>query len=183
MRPSFRILLPLTVALFTTGCESLFFVEAKTEELCKTQRDLSFPAIIAIPGTVSQSFNFPVRDLTATLPTGDTEALLTLKLFELTPTSGNPDLSGVEQASLSMRLDEQTPPITLLEYRRTSTQANPQKLSAAGNATLDLQKVLRQEELKLTMSASGSPPTRPWTADLRVCAGLSLKADFFDVLF
>ncbi len=48
---------------------------------------------------------------------------------------------------------------------------------------LDLQKVLRQEELELTMEASGVLPTRHWTADLRVCAGLSLKADFFDILF
>jgi hypothetical protein len=182
MRTFSRLLL-LAVPLFTTGCDSLFFVEAKTEELCKTQRDLSFPASIAIPGTVSQTFNFPVRDLTATIPTGDTKAFLTMKLFELTPTSGNPDLSGVERALLTVRLDGQTQATTLLEYRRTSTQANPQKLSATGNGTLDLQKVLRQEELELTMEASGVLPTRPWTADLRVCAGLSLEADFFDVLF
>jgi len=182
MRTSFRLLL-LTVPLLTTGCESLFFVEAKAEELCKTQRDLSFPASIAIPGTVSQKFNFPVKDLTATIPTGDTEAFLTMKLFELTPTSGNPDLSGVESASLSVRLDGQAQSTTLLEYKRTSGQANPQKLSATGNGTLDLQKVLRQEDLELTMTASGVLPTRQWTADLRVCAGLSLKADFFDVLF
>ncbi|HEX8702966.1 MAG TPA: hypothetical protein VF815_29285 [Myxococcaceae bacterium] len=181
MSPSFRILL-LTVPLLT-GCESFFFVEAKTEELCKTQQDLSFPAAIAIPGTVSQTFNFPVKDLTATIPTGDTEAFLTMKLFELTPTGGNPDLSGIERATLSLRLDEQDPGTTLLEYRRSSSNPNPQKLSATGSGVLDLQKVLRQEELELTMEASGVLPTRQWTADLRVCAGLSLKADFFDVLF
>ena len=181
MRPSIRILL-LTVPLLT-GCESLFFVEAKTDELCKTQQDLAFPAAIAIPGTVSQTFNFPVKDLTATIPTGDTEAFLTMKLFELTPTSGNPDLSGIERATLSVRLDGQAQGTTLLEYRRSSSNPNPQKLSATGSGTLDLQKVLRQEELELTMEASGVLPTRQWTADLRVCAGLSLKADFFDVLF
>jgi hypothetical protein len=184
MRPSFRLLLLLTVPLFTTGCESLFFVEASTEELCKTQKDLSFPAAPDVPGTVSQTFNFPVRDLTATIPTGETEAFLTMKLFELTPTNGGPDLSGVESATLSVRLDGQSPPgTTLLEYRRGSTQPNPQKLSATGRGVLDLQKVLRQEELELTMSASGVLPTSQWTADLRVCAGLSLKADFFDMLF
>lgn len=183
MRPSFRLLLLLTVPLFTTGCESLFFVEASTEELCKTQKDLSFPAAIAIPGTVSQTFNFPVSDLTATIPTGDTDAFLTMKLFELTPKSGDPDLSGIESATLSVRLDGQTQGTTLLEYRRGSSQPNPQKLSATGRGVLDLQKVLRQEELELTMSASGVLPTRQWTADLRVCAGLSMRADFFDMLF
>jgi hypothetical protein len=182
MRTSFRLLL-LTVPLLTTGCESLFYVEAKTEELCKIQRNLSFPAAIAIPGTVSQTFNFPVKDLTATIPTGDTEALLTMKLFELTPTSGNPDLGGIERATLSVRLDGQTQATKLLEYQRSASQPNPQKLSATGNGTLDLQKVLRQEDLELTMEASGVLPTRQWTADLRVCAGLSLKADFFDMLF
>lgn len=182
MRPSFRILL-LAVPLLATGCDSLFFVEAETEELCKTQRDLSFPASIAIPGTVSQTFNFPVKDLTATIPTGDTEAILRLKLFELTPTSGNPDLSGVERAALSVLLDGDTRPTSLLEYKKTASQPSPQKLSATGSGVLDLQKVLNQEELELTMEASGTLPTRPWTADLRVCAGVSLKADFFDMIF
>jgi hypothetical protein len=182
MRTSFRILL-LAVPLLTTGCESLFFVEAETEELCKIERNLTFPAAIAIPGTVSQSFNFPVRDLTRTIPTGDTEAVLTLKLFELTPTSGNPDLSGIDRAGLSVRLDGQTQATKLLEYQRSSSQPNPQKLSATGSAKLDLQELLDQEDLELTMEASGRLPTRQWTADLRVCAGLSLKADFTDVLF
>jgi hypothetical protein len=182
MRPSIRILL-LALPLLT-GCESLFYVEAETEEICKTTKDLDFPASIAIPGTVSQTINFPVKDLTATIPTGDTEAILSLRLFELTPKSGNPDLSGVERAALSVRLDGDTRPTALLEYKRApGTTTPPQKLSAVGSGILDLQRVLSQEELELTMEASGTLPTRAWTADLRVCAGLSLKADFFDMIF
>jgi hypothetical protein len=182
MRPSFRILL-LAVPLLTTGCDSLFFVEAETEEICKTQRNLDFPGGLPIPGTVSQTIRFPVKDLTATIPTGDTEAELRLKLFELTPTSGNPDLSGIERATLSVRLDDQTQSTTLLEYKRTAGQAAPQKLTATGSGVLDLQRVLKQEELELTMEASGRLPPSSWTADLRVCAGLSLRADFFDMIF
>lgn len=182
MRPDFRTLL-FTLPLLTTGCGSLFYVEAETEEICKTQSDLSFPAGLPIPGSVQQTFLFPVGDITATIPTADTESELRMRSFTLTATSGNPDLSGIEGALLTLRLPSQAQPVTLLEYRRSANQPTTQTLKATGNGTLDLQELIRQENLELTMEARGALPTREWTADLTVCAGLRLKADFTDVLF
>jgi hypothetical protein len=182
MRPALRILLA-TLPLLTTGCGSLFFVEAETEEVCKTQRDVSFPGGLPIPGTVSQTLLFPVGDITATVPTGDTDSELRLRSFELTATSGNPDLSGIEVASMSLRLTGQSQPTRLLEYRRPASQPPTQRLSATGDSVLDLQELIRRDELELTFQASGTLPPSSWTADLKVCAGLRLRADVLDLIF
>jgi hypothetical protein len=180
MRPFFRILL-ITLPLLATGCSSLFYVEAETEEVCKTQRNISFPASIPIPGTVSQTVNFPVGDISATIPTGSTEAQLRVRLFELTTTSV--DLSGIESASVALRLPGKSTPTKLLEYKRPANQTSTQKLTATGNGVLDLNELIRQDSLELTFEASGTLPQRDWTGDLRVCAGLWLKTDVLDLIF
>jgi hypothetical protein len=182
MRSSIRILL-ITLPLLTTGCSSLFSVEAETEEICKTQHNVNFPGVPLPPGTVGQTFNFPIGDLTGTLPAGSTEAKLRMRLFEVTATSGNPELSGVERASVALRLPDQTTPTKLLEYRRPANQASTQKLSASGSGEVDINKLIGQDSIELTLEASGQLPPRDWSADVRVCAGLFLKADVLDLIF
>jgi hypothetical protein len=182
MRSSFRILL-IALPLLTTGCSSLFSVEAETEEICKTQRDVSFPGVPLPPGTVSQTLNFPVGDLIGTLPSGSTEALLRMRLFEVTATSGNPELSGVERATVSLRLPNETRLREVLRYTRPANQPSTQKLSAPGSGEVDINELIGQESLELTVEASGQLPPRDWTADVRVCAGLFLKADVLDLIF
>lgn len=182
MRSSFRILL-ITLPLLTTGCSSLFSVEAETEELCKTQRNVSFPGVPLPPGTVAQAFNFPIGDLVGTLPSGSTEARLRMRLFEVTATSGNPELGGVERANVSLRFPDQATLTKVLEYRRPANQPSTQKLSAAGNGEVDINKLIGQETIEVTIEVSGQLPPRDWTADVRVCAGLFLKADVLDLIF
>ncbi|MBN1206809.1 MAG: hypothetical protein JXB05_18140 [Myxococcaceae bacterium] len=180
MRPSFRILL-ITLPLLATGCSSLFYVEAETEELCKTQRNIEFPGGLPIPGTIQQTVNFPVSEIGANVPTG-TESELRLRLFELTATSGNPDLRGITEATMSLRLPGQ-PPQELLRYQRAANQPPTQVLTATGREILDLNEVLNQQELELTFEATGEMPLNSWTADLRVCSGLWLKTDLLDLVF
>jgi hypothetical protein len=184
MRSSIRILL-ITLPLLTTGCSSLFSVEAETEEICKTQRNVNFPGVPLPPGTVGQTFNYPIGDLLATLPTEGTEARLRMRLFEVTATGGNPELSGVERASVSLHFPDESRPRELLKYTRPSNQASTQKLSAVANdqSSVDINKLLGQDTIELTLEASGQLPPRDWTADVRVCAGLFLKADVLDLIF
>jgi hypothetical protein len=182
MRPCLRILL-ITLPLLATGCGSLFYVEAETEEICKTQRNVEFPASIPIPGTVSQTINFPIGDVRNTLPQGSTEAELRVKLFEVTARTGNPDLSGVERASVAVRLPSQSTPTKLLEYRRPANQPPTQKIAATGSGILNFNELTQQENLELTLEASGTLPQRDWTADVRVCAGLWLRTDVLDLIF
>jgi hypothetical protein len=182
MRPSLRILL-IALPLLTTGCSSLFYLEAETDEVCKTQHGVSFPGAPQIPGTVSQTFDFPVKDISATLPTGGTDAQLRIHLFEVTATSGNPDLSGVERASVAFSVNAQSTPTKLLEYKRPTNQTRTEKLTATGEGVLDLNELSRTENLVVTVEASGTLPQNTWTADVRVCAGLWLRTDVLDLLF
>lgn len=182
MRPSFRVLLT-TLPLLATGCSSLFFVEAETEEICKLERALSFPG--ALPGTASveKSIAFPIGNFGESLPEGDTESALRLQLFQLTATGGNPDLRGIESATVSMRKPGQSTPTKLLEYRRPANPPATQQISATGNESLDLLELARQEEVELLFEARGSLPPQDWTADFRACAGLRIQVNYFDLLF
>ncbi|MDC0713235.1 hypothetical protein POL68_32535 [Stigmatella sp. ncwal1] len=182
MSPPFRVLLT-SLALLGTGCGPLFFIEAETEEVCKTERGLSF--VGAAPTTVSlqQTVLFPLEDLADALPDGDTEATLRLRRFELTATQGNPDLRGIERAIVSLRKPGQTALTPLLEYRRPSSGTAPQAIAATGIESVDLVDQLREEELELVFEARGSLPPQDWKADFRACAGLKVKVDYLDVVF
>lgn len=182
MRPSIRILL-IALPLLATGCDSLFYVEAETEEVCKTQRDIDFPASIPIPGTVSQTVEFPISDITATLPSGGTEAELSVHLFELTTADPNVDLNGIDRAFVSIRLPSRSQPTVVLEYKRPASQTSTKKLTATGSGTVDINELLRQDHLELTFEATGVLPQRDWKGDLRVCAGLRLRANVLDLIF
>ncbi|QSQ23044.1 hypothetical protein JY651_49515 [Pyxidicoccus parkwayensis] len=176
---SFRVLL-LSAALFATGCDSLFFIEAEAEEICKTEPDLSFPA--AFPGTASvqQSLTFPLGDLSAPLPEdADVDTELRLKEFEVT---ADTDISGIERASVSVRKPGSEDTILIGEFRRaSSTPTNTLRLTGSG--AVDLLDLAREDELEFIFDARGSLPTRDWTATLRACAGIRARANYFDLVF
>lgn len=178
-KTSFRVLL-LSAALFATGCDSLFFIEAEADEICKTEPDLSFPA--AFPGTASvqQSLTFPLGNLSDPLPEdADIDSELRLKVFEVT---ADTDISGIERASVSVRKPGTEETILVGEFRRTST-APTQKLSLTGSGAVDLLDLAREDELEFIFSARGSLPTEDWTATLRACAGVRARTNYFDLVF
>lgn len=177
---SFRALLLSCLALLATGCDSLFFIEAEAEEICKTEPGLEFPA--AFPGTASvqQTLTFPLGDFADPLPEeADVETALRLKLFEV---AADTDLSGIERATVSVRKPGTEDTILIGEYRRTSTTAT-QTLRLTGSGAVDLLDLARQEELDFVFDARGSLPTESWTASLKACAGIRAKASYFDLVF
>lgn len=177
--PSFRALL-LCTALFATGCDSLFFIEAEAEEICKTQADIDFPAAPPLGGSVQESLTFPLGDFSEPLPAdAELESEIRLKVFEVT---GDTDLSGIERATVSVRRPGTEQPIRIGEYRRTGSGAT-QTIRVVGTGSVDLLDLARQEELEFIFEASGSLPTQDWTADLRACAGIRAKANYFHLLF
>ncbi|XXF77110.1 hypothetical protein P2318_29255 [Myxococcaceae bacterium GXIMD 01537] len=184
MRTPTRILL-LTAAALASGCgDSLFFVEAEVQEICKTEKSVTFPA--ALPGTASvqQTFELPIGDSGAALPEGTMDSDLRLKVFEVTATSGNVDLSQIESATVSIKKAGSTEaPIKLIEYRRPPNAGSLQKLSLTASAPVDVLELARQEQLDLTFEARGALPTQEWTASVRMCAGLRAKVDYFDLVF
>ncbi len=177
---SLRALLLSATALLATGCDSLFFIEAEAEEICKAEPNIEFPA--AFPGTASvqQTLTFPLGDFADPLPAeADVETELRLKVFEVT---ADTDLSGIERASVSVRRPGTEEAILIGEYRRTGTGAT-QTLRLTGSGAVDLLDLARQEELDFLFDARGSLPTRSWTATLRACAGVRAKASYFDLVF
>lgn len=183
MRPSHRILLLTATASLLTACEGpLFFAEAETEEICKTESRVTFPA--ALPGTssVQQSFELPIGDTGSALPEGDLESELRLKVFELTATSGV-DLRSIESATLTLRQPGATTGIRLVEYRRPSDSGPLTKITLTASAPIDVLELAREDTLEMTFEARGSLPQQEWTASLRACAGLRAKVDYFDLIF
>ncbi|MBZ4419316.1 hypothetical protein [Myxococcus sp. RHSTA-1-4] len=177
---SFRALLLSATALLATGCDSLFFIEAEAEEICKAEPDVAFPA--AFPGTTSvqQTLTFPLGDFSDPIPEeADVETELRLKVFEVT---ANTDLSGIERASVSVRRPGTEDTLLIGEYRRTSAAAT-QTLRLSGSGAVDLLDLARQEELDFVFEARGSLPTQEWRATLRTCAGIRAKASYFDLVF
>ncbi len=177
---SIRALLLSSVALLATGCESLFFIEAEAEEICKTERDLSFPAAVPLTGNVQRSINFPLGDVADPLPEDTTvKTELRLRLFEVT---ADTDLSGVERASVSVRRPGSNDTHVLGEYTRTGT-APTRIIQLVSTGPVDLLDLARESELEFIFDARGSLPSQDWTANVRTCAGVKAHANYFDLVF
>ncbi|NTX03409.1 hypothetical protein HUA74_34245 [Myxococcus sp. CA051A] len=177
---SFRALVLSTCALVATGCDSLFFIEAEAEEICKAEPDVDFPA--AFPGTLSieYSMEFPLGDFDEVLPQDtDVETELRLKGFEVTSST---DLSGIERASVSVVRPGTSESILIGEYRRTNTSPT-QSIRLTGSGAVNLLDMAREDALELTFEARGSLPTRDWNARIEACAGVRAKANYFDLVF
>ncbi|WP_426754853.1 hypothetical protein [Myxococcus sp. Y35] len=179
-KTSIRALLLSSIALLATGCESLFFIEAEAEEVCKTERDLSFPAALPITVNVERSITFPLGDLADPLPDDtEVETELRLRLFEVT---ADTDLSGIERASVSVREPGGNQTHVIGEYTRTSTAAR-RSIQLTSTGPVDLLDLAREPELEFIFDARGSLPSEDWTASVRACAGVKANANYFDLVF
>jgi len=177
-----------SLALLVSGCrdiaDTFFIVEAENEEICKTLRGAGFPA--APPGisTIHYTFPFPIGQMGADLPAGRLESELSLKLFEITVTAGNADLSSIEYAKISLRRQGSTEVIrTLLEYNRPADALATSKLIVQGIDTVNVPELARDEVVDLVFEARGSLPQQGWKADLRACAGVWARVHYFDFIF
>ncbi|RKH03532.1 hypothetical protein D7Y13_22310 [Corallococcus praedator] len=175
------LLLCCALPLFTTGCESLFNIEVEAEEICKAEDDLSFPAAFPGSASVEQSIQVPLGDFASALPDDtDVETQLRLKLFDATATT---DISGIERASLSVRKPGSPEYVLLGEFRRTGNGGATNKLQLTGSGAVDVLDLAKQEELEFLFQATGSLPTQPWSADIRVCVGAKASANYFGLVF
>jgi hypothetical protein len=188
MRTLPRVLLLCAVTLLTSGCrkiaDTFFFVDLETEEICKTERSLEFPASAAGTATVERTLSFPLGQVGADLPEGRLDTQFRLRLFELDVTGGEADLTGIEYAKVSLRRPGSAEVIrTLLEYRRPAQVFSPTRLSLRGVEAVQVPQLAREDEVELVFEASGNLPQQAWTADVRTCAGLFGRVHYFDVIF
>jgi hypothetical protein len=181
-------LLLSTLALLVSGCrdiaDTFFIVEAENEEICKTLRGAGFPGAPEGIATIHYTFPFPIGQIGSELPEGRLESELSLKLFEITVTEGNADLSSIEYARISLRRQGSTEVIrTLLEYNRPADVFSTAKLTVQGIDTVNVPELARDEVVDLVFEARGSLPRQAWKADLRACAGVWARVHYFDFIF
>lgn len=188
MPPHPRVLLLTAATLLTSGCrkiaDTFFVVNAETEEICKTERSIAFPAAAPGTGTLMHTFEFPLGEIGTDLPEGRLETDFRLRLFELNVTGGDVDLSGVEYAKVSLRRPGSTEIIrTLLEYRQPSDAFSSTSIVLRGVEAASVPQLARDDRLELVLEAQGMLPPQAWTADLRACAALWAEVHYFRFIF
>ncbi len=188
MRALPRVLLLCVTTLLTTGCreiaDTFFFVDLETEEICKTERSLAFPASPEGTTPLEQTLLFPLGQVGAEFPEGRLDTQFRLRLFEIDVTGGEADLTGIEYAKVSLRRTGSAEVIrTLLEYRRPAQVFSTTRLSLRGVEAVQVPELAREDQVELVFEASGDLPRQAWTADVRACAGLFGRAHYFDVIF
>jgi pyruvate-formate lyase-activating enzyme len=188
MRALSRVL-PLTaLTLFAPGCrkvaDTFFVVNAETEEICKSQRNIEFTAAGPDTRTLTYIFEFPLGQLGADLPEGRLETDFRLRLFQLDVSGGGADLSGLEYARVSLRrVGAQEVIRTLLEYRQPSQAFSPTQLTLRGVEAASVAELAREDRLELVFETQGTLPARAWTADILACAGLRAEVHYFNFIF
>ncbi|PTL84238.1 hypothetical protein [Vitiosangium sp. GDMCC 1.1324] len=188
MRTLPRVLLLTATTLLTSGCRKLadtfFVVNAETEEICKTERSISFPAATPDTRALTHTFEFPLGEIGADLPEGRLATDFRLRLFELAVTEGGADLSTLEYAKVSLRRTGSTEIIrTLLEYQQPTEAFSPTSITLRGVEAASVPQLARDDRLELVLEARGTLPPQAWTGDIRACAGLSAEVHYFDFIF
>ena len=180
--PPRTLLAALAAALALTGCGDLFFIEAETKSICKTEPGATFPAAPPVSATVSQSLRLPINGIGDVVPEEDFEAELTLRSFELNLASGATNLDGIETLRLSARAPGSTAEPTPLGTYTRNGQTNVRSIRLTGSEGTDIVELATQDELEVNVEVSGMLPQQDWTADLDVCAGLRVRADYLDLV-
>ncbi|MBU8895443.1 hypothetical protein DRW03_14510 [Corallococcus sp. H22C18031201] len=178
--PSYRALLLCAAPLLVTGCDSLFTLEVEAEEICKTQADVSFPAAPSGTASVQQTLSLPLGDFAEPLPEDvEVTSALRLKTFEV---DANTDLSGIERATVSLRKPGSDEVILVGEYRRSGT-GPVRQIRLTGGGAVDVLDLAKQSNLDFVFDAKGSLPSTQWTANMKVCAAVKARANYFNLLF
>jgi hypothetical protein len=188
MRALPRVLLLTATTLLASGCrkiaDTFFVVNAETEEICKTERSVAFPAAGPETEALVHTLEFPLGEIGADLPEGRLETEFRLRLFQLTVTGGDVDLSGIESAKVSLRRPGSTEVIrTLLEYRQPSDAFSTAGITLRAVEAASVPQLARDDRLELVFEARGALPSQAWTADIRACAGLWAEVHYFDFIF
>lgn len=182
-----RSLLPwLTLALLP-GCreiaDTFFVVNGETQQQCKTQQGLMFPAASG-EGSLTYTLEFPLGQVGNDLPDGQLDTEFRLRLFELVVTGGDADLSGIQSAKVSLRRSGSTELIrTLVESNQPSQAFSATRLTLRGVEPASVPQLGRDEQVELVLEAQGTLPSQPWTADLQACVGLSSEVHYFHLIF
>lgn len=187
MSPLARVLLLTATALLTSGCrkiaDTFFVATAETEQLCKTERAVSFPGAPAGQRTLEYTVEIPLGQFGEELPAGRLDTELWLRLLELDVPEGGVDLTQLQTVKVSLRREGATEFIrTLLEYSQPSQVFSPTRLTLRAVEAAKVPELGRDARVQLVLEARGTLPTQPWTANILTCVGVRAEVHYFQFI-
>ena len=183
-----RLLVPWIALALLPGCrkiaDTFFVMSAETQQQCKAERGVVFPA--ASPGSepLTYTLTFPLGQLGGDLPEGSLDTEFRLRLFELAVTGGDADLGGIQSARVSLRRRGSAELIrTLVEASQPSQAFSATRLILRGVEPASVSQLGRDEQVELVLEAQGPLPGQEWTADVEACVGLRSEVHYFNLVF
>jgi hypothetical protein len=180
--------LSLLALTLLPGCrqiaDTFFVVNAETQQQCITQHDVRISAVDSSSGKLTYTLEFPLGQVGGDLPVGQLDTEFRLRLFELTVTGGDADLSGLQFARVSLRRSGSQELIrTLVEAEQPSQEFSATRLTLRGVEPASVPQLGRDEQVELVFEARGTLPPQEWTADLQACGGLRSEVHYFNLVF
>lgn len=165
--------LALLAALPLAACGGLA-ADVEIERFCYTQAVsvLGTGAPVNLPpgSPLGASVDLPLPPLLRARG----EATVRIEHATVAATSAGTDLSGIQ----SLSVQEQTAGV-LASYARPSPFSVPIRAIVATGQGVNVARAVSAGNLHLVISASGTPPTGDWTADVTVCAYGKSTIDYF----
>ncbi len=164
MRASAPLLVSaIVLASSVAGCGAT----VEVPRICFTESGLTVPGSPAGGSVSSPSFFVDITNDIPLLRTNNTDTDLRVDTVTITPSSGSPDLSGVQTAVVRVQ-----PPsgsaVNLVQYQRNPSVPAPSAIVLAGD-TINVAPYLDSGRAELSFTLTGQPPRTDWTANVETC--------------
>lgn len=173
---TFTSLAILAALPLLSGCERVLYMEIEQPEICQTLPDQAYEG--------NQYSNELTIDIQGQMPGIDLsephgiETLFRLSKVEFIAKSGITDFDFVSGANISLIPPDGStkPPATVIDYTRSGPTGAT--LSMVGATDVDLYDYLKEGDIVVASSLTGTLPSNAWSMDLRVCMYVRIRADY-----
>lgn len=163
MRTHAAVLSLAAVACSATGCGAT----VELPRICLTQQRISVPGSPAGGSVTSPRFSVDLTNQIPLLRTNTSETDLRVDEVTITPVEGNPDLSGIQSATVQAH-PTTGPAVDVVRYQRAPGAPAPTAIVLDGD-TLNVAPYLDSGQARFSFTLSGQPPRTSWTADVKSC--------------
>jgi hypothetical protein len=163
MRATIALLPLAALASSALGCGAT----VEVPRICFTEPGLTVPGSPTGGSVSSPSFFVDITNDIPLLRTNNSDTDLRVDTVTITPTSGSPDLSGVQTAVVRVQ-----PPsgssVDLVQYQRNPGAPAPSAIVLGGD-TVNVAPYLDSGRAALSFTLTGQPPRTDWTANVETC--------------
>jgi hypothetical protein len=163
MRAYVALLSLAAVASSAMGCGAT----VEVPRICLTEQQVSVPGSPAGGSVTSPRFSVDLTNQIPLLRTNTSDTDLRIDEVTITPVAGNPDLSGIQSATVQAH-PASGPAVEMARYQRDPAAPAPAAILLGGDA-VNVAPYLVAGQANLTFTLSGQPPRASWTADVKSC--------------